>query len=761
MLSIYPINSRVKIRISRQIPAGLLGRLVGGPRAIVRNREIAWGDPLPGLRYIGQTREAVVIGYNAAYDQLEVSLRFVERDPWQQVATSYPCGKQVSGRVVGLTAGAAYVELEPGVEGLLPIGEIETEAESRGAGWLWIHDWVKVLIKEVDPARRRLRVSLKEPLIQREAERRRQLWAGQTRGAATEVVLAEILPFDTRVRLLQMVSKEDSTAIEPELTVLVVEDDPVYAAGLKNFLEQNGCQVTVVGDGMAGLGQALRQVPPYHLIVVDWNLPKLKGHELIQKLQEGSCASRLVMVLEPAPLQGQPEVWAKLQASEVDIFSKTEGECCREGLIAIVRELRGDGTAAAEPQRYPFPQTAPPIEAEGRPAPAANGGGAGREAQRDVAAILAQLEKDTQAGGVMLLRLDPGTGGPGVETCTGRCLPLEWAAPDIIHSPLGDLLHKGMEVAGRASVDPIRFKRLLDLLTFDGLLGIPVPAVREMGYGLVLLKEQGGFGEQDVKLARLAAYLLAGIIQERRLAEILQPWQSQSLVGQLLNSVVHEVTNKLGGLDYQVEVLRNGLKELIRRPENAVSLAFLRRMEQAVDGIAELRQGTEDLRHRYLGLTVIDEPQAVDLTALANEIVGVLRTEAQQLNIVLAVKIGQDLAHVWARPSQLRQVLLNLMLNSIQHMGEIKRSGTVTIDMGYVPNSSLPVQVRIVDEGPGIHAQLWERVFDFGFTTKKGGAGLGLTISREVAERLWGRLSVEESYVLWGTTFLLELPKGG
>ena len=51
-------------------------------------------------------------------------------------------------------------------------------------------------------------------------------------------------------------------------------------------------------------------------------------------------------------------------------------------------------------------------------------------------------------------------------------------------------------------------------------------------------------------------------------------------------------------------------------------------------------------------------------------------------------------------------------------------------------------------------------IFDFGFTTRAGGAGLGLTISRQIATSLGGRLRVESSYILWGTTFILELAEG-
>jgi len=65
---------------------------------------------------------------------------------------------------------------------------------------------------------------------------------------------------------------------------------------------------------------------------------------------------------------------------------------------------------------------------------------------------------------------------------------------------------------------------------------------------------------------------------------------------------------------------------------------------------------------------------------------------------------------------------------------------------------------RFKDNGLGIHRQLWERIYDLGFSTKEGGTGLGLYIAKGLVESLGGHIKVEESYILVGSTFLVELP---
>jgi signal transduction histidine kinase/predicted RNA-binding protein with RPS1 domain len=760
MLTDYPINSQVSVHITRFIPSGLLGQVEDGPRAIIRNRELAWGEPLPPKDYVGQTREAVVIGFNPAYRELELSLRLVDRDPWKEVASKYVPGSEVQGRVVGLTENGTFVELEPGVEGFLPVNELALDPKERIQDWLWIHDHVKALITRVNPHRRRLSLGLKDLLTRRDVRIRRQLWASHEETSSSRTTLAEFLPTETRLQLLRLDSAEEPLAPGPRLQVLIIEDDEAYGAGLGSLLQRNGCEVTLAEDGMTGLAHACTQSNPFDLILLDWNLPGLKGHEVVQQFQQESCPSRLVMVLEPAPLREHPEIWEVLRDSGVDVFSKVDVEGLKVGLISILRELRQDRSRSEELRRRHFPEIIVS-------SPRQQGSSLATEASllllnqgEGLQAILTQVCQGTQATSVMLMCLDPGRRRLVMEACVGKPFPLEQAPPDLIHSPLNNVLQKGEEVWEKITTKSSRFKRLLDLLPFQGFLGIPLPSVESSRYGLILLKERGSFGHRHYQEARLAAYLIAGVLQERRLTKTLQPWQAQNLVAQLWSSIVHEVNNKLGGIQLLADDLRERLGELARWPEKAEDATFLREIEQAVERIADAQKQASELRDRYLGLIATDEPQLVDLKVLIEEMIFALRGEAQQHNVSLVSELPSVLPPVRAQPSQLRQIFMNLMLNAIQQMAFLQRYGNLMIEVSHLPKAPLPLQVRFIDEGPGIHTQLCEHIFDFGFTTRKGGAGLGLTISRQAAASLGGKLQVEKSYMLWGTTFLLELPKG-
>ncbi len=108
---------------------------------------------------------------------------------------------------------------------------------------------------------------------------------------------------------------------------------------------------------------------------------------------------------------------------------------------------------------------------------------------------------------------------------------------------------------------------------------------------------------------------------------------------------------------------------------------------------------------------------------------------------------------VLALPDQLRQAIINLLMNAVQAM---KGTGTLTIDTTLTDQL---VTARIADTGPGIAPQHLARIFDPFFTTKGQGegSGLGLTVARRIIRKFGGELRIE-SREGEGTTCLVTLP---
>lgn len=760
MSSRYALNSVVQVSITANIESGLLGVLADGTRAVIRARELSWERPEPLGAYVGRTLAAMVIGYEPTYQEVALSPRLAQYDPWAEVPSRYAIAQQVTGKVVGLIESAAFVAIEPGIDGYLPLSDLPIPHGERIEQWLWLHDAVVAQITQIDLERRRLRLSVSEPVRRREQAFRRQIWTTRQSSAPADVSVAERIPGALRLQLLRL-AYEAAPRPTRTLRVLVVEDHDLYGAALESFLHTNGCAVTRTLDGLEGLEQACSAQPPYDLLVVDGNLPGLNGSELIRELAQRGCSSRLVLMLNPASLEQNPAMAYTLRELGVEVFTKadSEGFCLR--LLAILSELRATSVSdPASPPLSSLPQDSTALEALPAPLDLMPPPG---DTVLGLQTLLEHLARDSQATTLLLLRLEPGRPRPRVEAAVGRSFPLEDAPPDILYSPLADILEKGQTLLDRAMPGSPRYERLLSLAPFEGIIGVPLPEVEVARYGLFLLKAQGEFTLDDLQRAQGAAYLLAGKLQEQHLTHVLQPWQAQNLLGQLLNIAIHEIDNKLGSISLWAHGLQQQFSELARWPEKAEDATFMRSMDEAVARIVAAQREVAGLRGQYLGLTTQDRPEWVDVAAIAGRVTDLLHSEAERLDIVLVCRDsspeGQP-ARVWARPSALQQILLNLVLNALQQMQRLKRQGTVAIAIQRRADHALPVCVQVSDEGPGIHLQLWERIFDFGYTTRESGAGLGLTVARRIAQNMGGTLHVESSWMLWGTTFSLELPAG-
>ena len=133
-----------------------------------------------------------------------------------------------------------------------------------------------------------------------------------------------------------------------------------------------------------------------------------------------------------------------------------------------------------------------------------------------------------------------------------------------------------------------------------------------------------------------------------------------------------------------------------------------------------------------------------------------MRQRAYQANILIDFEWILKLPSILSSEVRLMQVFVNVLLNAVQqcHRGATVRLSTSIEDDG----RGRPLKIRFTDTGPGIHRRDFDRIFEFGFTTRPDGSGMGLFISRGLIESLNGRILVESSYILVGTTFLIELP---
>jgi signal transduction histidine kinase len=148
--------------------------------------------------------------------------------------------------------------------------------------------------------------------------------------------------------------------------------------------------------------------------------------------------------------------------------------------------------------------------------------------------------------------------------------------------------------------------------------------------------------------------------------------------------------------------------------------------------------------------------EPVDVNQATREVIALSASELQRNRVVLHQDFAEDLPVVFADRVQLQQVILNLLLNAAEAMNGIDdRQRRLVISTKRDESDHVSVAVR--DVGVGLERQTADRMFDAFYTTKKGGMGIGLSVSRSIIERHQGRLWAEPNDGP-GTTFNLSIP---
>ena len=140
---------------------------LGGVDGLLHVTDIAWrrvNHPTDALQ-IGQSVKVQVIRFNAETQRISLGMKQLEADPWEGVAAKYPIGNKYTGRVTNITDYGAFVELEPGVEGLVHVSEMSWTKKNIHPGKIVsTSQEVEVMVLDVDPDKRRISLGLKQCL---------------------------------------------------------------------------------------------------------------------------------------------------------------------------------------------------------------------------------------------------------------------------------------------------------------------------------------------------------------------------------------------------------------------------------------------------------------------------------------------------------------------------------------------------------------------------------------------------------------------
>ena len=311
----------------------------------------------------------------------------------------------------------------------------------------------------------------------------------------------------------------------------------------------------------------------------------------------------------------------------------------------------------------------------------------------------------------------------------GRYLKVAPTATNKLYRPADDLLGRTLhEVLPTAQADEF-LRRIRQALAEGGL--------EEVEYSLEIDGREFWFraiispldADRVVWMARDVTAQRRAEAALRESEEQLRQAQKMEAVGQLAGGIAHDFNNLLSAIGINCALLRSEL------PEGAPGREEVDEIQRAAERAAALT------RHLLaVGRKQKLEPQVVDLNGLVEEAELLLdRLPGERITVELA--LAAEVAPVWADPSQLTQVLLNLAVNARDAM---PRGGTLTVSTG---ESGAWVLLGVRDTGVGMDTETQARIFEPFFTTKEPGRGTGLGLSTVygIVQQSGGRISVDSA----------------
>jgi signal transduction histidine kinase len=218
-----------------------------------------------------------------------------------------------------------------------------------------------------------------------------------------------------------------------------------------------------------------------------------------------------------------------------------------------------------------------------------------------------------------------------------------------------------------------------------------------------------------------------------------------AMVGKLAAGVAHSIRNPLTSVNMRLFSLKRSLSMSISQQEDFQVIAEeIRHIDTIVRNFLEFS------RPPKLKMQQVSPSDVVNMALV------LLRHRLESYGVEVKLVRKQRLPEIWADPDQLKEVLVNLVLNACEVM---VNGGIITIkeEEFREPPLGPAVVIRVSDTGPGIPESVQEKVFQPFFSTKEEGTGLGLSIATRIIQEHGGRLELE-SKKNEGATFIITLP---
>lgn len=720
-------NDLVHVRVIKHLPQGLSIVLESGQHGIIRTREISWkNEEIKNWRLdfpVGWEGLAIPIPVRKG-EIREYSLRLVENDPWDDFFDGFDKSEIFEGVVTSVYEYGVFLEIEPGISGLLHKSQLPQKLQSSVLELFWYGDKVFVSIHEVDNALRQ--IGLRLAPSERASEESRLLVGQNQLNSMSDANWG-------MEQILQMRI--------PHRHILLVEDEISQARAVSGWLREMGQSVEVVHNAEDAIAY-LSQTHP-DIALVDIGLPVMSGTELTRFILQNHPQVQVVNATDWARANDVSSTLDELQAQGGKLLYKPLLPEDLASYLLYEQDQRGISQKHADDKSF-IPKL--PTHDPGKV----------------IHALLSACKKRLNVEQVFLFSLDMAHRRIHIVERAGDGMLNKHALTQLIYSPVRDVAEdrKAIIFGEIGDKDRKRFQYLLEFLPSTvACIGIPVPAQTTIKYALFATAPRPReFTEEDEVYVDGLALAIGAALDQNDLRERSAMLQQSALIGNLASGMIHEINNLVTPLQYESDSLR---RELERSEKNPEHISFSKIKRQVTNIEQDIRQIINTV-NMFGKIAKKPKVEVIRVDEIIKDTLTLLRELSKRANVDLQFNPPENLVVVRNQAVVLEQIVLNVALNAIQQIGEHRTDGKgrIQIDMEVIKGTqeSATCRILIIDNGPGIHATLWDKVFEMGFSTRQDGSGIGLFVSRNLMEEIDGKVYIANSHILHGSVFALEFP---
>jgi nitrogen fixation/metabolism regulation signal transduction histidine kinase len=213
----------------------------------------------------------------------------------------------------------------------------------------------------------------------------------------------------------------------------------------------------------------------------------------------------------------------------------------------------------------------------------------------------------------------------------------------------------------------------------------------------------------------------------------LEAWQK------LIRVLTHEIMNSITPISSLAATTGDILKDVVE--ESNIPAESVNDINNALETIRNRSQGLLNFVDAYRNLTRIPRPnfRIFSISDLFDQILRLMDTQLEEKKIDFQIRVSPQTLELTADPELIEQVLINLVLNAVE---AVSNQNDGKIELTSRIDERGRVLVQISDNGPGMIKEVQEKIFVPFFTTKKGGSGIGLSLSRQIMRLHRGSISV-------------------